>query len=272
MSSSGGEFYNTFYNAFISESTERRSYMKEYSKEISENLKYENMYGSQQKPPKLIKIGDYNWWNNQFEGWVKAFASESWLKLKYGYTEPVKEGGELVNKKEFTELDVKNIVAENKMITLIKQSVREDIISLLEEEKTSKSLWEALERKCVGSNEIVKNKKKLLRKEFDLFGCMKNESVCKMTERFGHLKMELARHKITYTQEELVDKLFDSLPNDQDWQYFALMLKNTIKSEELTVDLLIERLESHELEIKRSKVNNPAHQQNVELYYKGNVP
>ncbi|XP_022042426.1 myb-like protein X [Helianthus annuus] len=58
--------------------------------------------------------------------------------------------------------------------------------------------------------------------------------------------MELARHKITYTQEELVDKLFDSLPNEQDSQYFALMLKNTIKSEDLTVDLLIERLESHE--------------------------
>ncbi|XP_035843740.1 myosin-2 heavy chain-like [Helianthus annuus] len=85
--------------------------------------------------------------------------------------------------------------------------------------------------------------------------------------------MELARHSITYTQEELVDKLFNSLPNDQDWQYFALMLKNTIKPPEvLTVDLLIERLESHELEIKKPKVNNTAHQQNVELYYRGNLP
>ncbi|KAJ0947026.1 putative transcription factor interactor and regulator CCHC(Zn) family [Helianthus annuus] len=158
------------------------------------------------------------------------------------------------------------------MITLIKQSVREDIISLLEQEKTSKSLWEALGKKCVGSNEIVKNKKKLLRKEFDLFCCMKNESVCKMIERFGHLKMELARHEIKYSEEEMVDKLFDSLPNDQDWQYFALMLKNTIKPDDLEVDLLIERLESHELEIKRSKVNSPTYQQNVELYYRGNVP
>ncbi|KAJ0959082.1 putative transcription factor interactor and regulator CCHC(Zn) family [Helianthus annuus] len=50
------------------------------------------------------------------------------------------------------------------------------------------------------------------------------------------------------------------------------MLKNTIKPEELTVDLLIERLECHELEIKRSKVNNTSHQQNVELYYRGNIP
>ncbi|KAJ0939968.1 putative transcription factor interactor and regulator CCHC(Zn) family [Helianthus annuus] len=101
---------------------------------------------------------------------------------------------------------------------------------------------------------------------------MKNESVCKMIERFGHLKMELARYKITYTQEELVDKLFGSLLNEQDWQYFALMLKNTIKPVDLTVDLLIERLESHELEIKKSKINNSAYQQNVELYYRGEIP
>ncbi|KAJ0946535.1 hypothetical protein HanRHA438_Chr01g0005021 [Helianthus annuus] len=89
-----------------------------------------------------------------------------------------------------------------------------------------------------------------------------------MIERFGHLKLDLARHGVIYSQEELVDKLFDSLPDEMDWQYFALMIKNTIKSEELTVDLLIERLESHELEIKKTnKVNHSLYQQNVELYY-----
>ncbi|KAJ0556016.1 putative transcription factor interactor and regulator CCHC(Zn) family [Helianthus annuus] len=266
MSDSSEEFYN----AFTSESSDRRSETRNYSKEISDHLKFDSLYGSQQKPPKLMKIEDYNWWKNRFEGWVKAFAPESWLKLKYGYTEPVKEGGELVNEKEFTEIDVKNLVAENKMITLLHQSVREDIISLLENEKTSKGLWEALERKCLGSAEIIKNKKKLLRKEYDLFGCFKNESVCQTIERFGHLKLELARHGVVYSQEELVDKLFDSLPDDPDWQYYALMLKNTIKSEDLTVDLLIERLESHELETRKTnKVKT--YQQNVELYYRGNM-
>ncbi|KAF5784886.1 hypothetical protein HanRHA438_Chr10g0434661 [Helianthus annuus] len=196
MSNNGEEFYNTFYNAFTSESTDRRSELKEYSREFSENLKFENMYGSQEKPPKLMKVEDYNWWKNRFEGWVKAFAPESWLKLVSEYKAPEKEGGELIDEKDFTEKDIKNVVAEYRMITLIKQSVREDIISLLEQEKTSKRLWEALEKKCVGSNEIVKNKKKLLRKEFDVFSCMKNESVSKMIERFGHLKMELARYKL----------------------------------------------------------------------------
>ncbi|XP_022040499.1 uncharacterized protein LOC110943049 [Helianthus annuus] len=229
MSNNGEEFFNTFYNAFTSESSERRSEMREVSKEISENLKFENMYGSQQKPPKLMKVEDYNWWKNRFEGWVKAFAPESWLKLVTEYKAPEKTDGGAIEEKDFTELDVKHVVAEYRMITLIKQSVREDIISLLENKKTSKKLWEALERKCIGSNEIVKNKKNML-------------------ERFGHLKMELTRHGISYDEDLMVDKLFDSLPNDQEW------------------------LESHELELKRSKVNIPSHQQNVELYYRSRIP
>ncbi|KAJ0514711.1 putative transcription factor interactor and regulator CCHC(Zn) family [Helianthus annuus] len=50
------------------------------------------------------------------------------------------------------------------------------------------------------------------------------------------------------------------------------MLKNTIKSTDLTVDLLTERLESHELEIRKTnKVNNSSYQQNVELDYRGSM-
>ncbi|XP_022007498.1 101 kDa malaria antigen-like [Helianthus annuus] len=125
MPNSGEEFYNTFYNAFTSESSDRRSELKEYSREISENLKFENMYGSQQKPPKLMKIEDFNWWKNRFEGWVKAFAPESWLKLVSEYKAPVKEGGELIDEKDFTEKDIKEVVTEYRMITLIKQSLKE---------------------------------------------------------------------------------------------------------------------------------------------------
>ncbi|KAF5823326.1 putative transcription factor interactor and regulator CCHC(Zn) family [Helianthus annuus] len=89
-----------------------------------------------------------------------------------------------------------------------------------------------------------------------------------MIERFGHLKLELVRHEIKFSDEELVDKLFDSLRDEVDWRYYALMLKNTIAPEKLTPDLVIERLESHELELKKTyKVNHSSSQQNLDLYY-----
>ncbi|KAJ0443352.1 hypothetical protein HanIR_Chr16g0819791 [Helianthus annuus] len=186
-----------------------------------------------------MAIEEYNRWAKRFEEWLKAFAYISWKSMKNGF-----DMGRM-DYENIADNEVESFVAEQKCIALLHQSVRDDIISLIEY-TNSKDLWEKLIVKCVGSAEIVKNRKKLLRKEFDLFGCLKNESVSKMIERFGHLKMELARHGIVYTQEELVDKLFDSLPDEKDWQYFALMLKNTVEPTKLTVDLLIERLESHE--------------------------
>ncbi|KAM0064520.1 putative transcription factor interactor and regulator CCHC(Zn) family [Helianthus debilis subsp. tardiflorus] len=214
------------------------------------------------KPPKLMAIEDYSRWATKFEDWLMAFAFPSWKSMKNGYAEGKKNGEALRSVDEIV-----SFVAEQKCVALLFQSVWEDIISLIDY-SNAKDLWEKLEKKCLGNKEIVKNKKKLLRKEFDMFGCLKNESVCKMIERFGHLKLELARHKITYSDEELVDKLFDSLPDEVDWRYYALMLKNTIAPEDLTLDVLNERLESHELELKKTyKVNNSSYQQNLDLYY-----
>ncbi|KAJ0840092.1 putative transcription factor interactor and regulator CCHC(Zn) family [Helianthus annuus] len=178
-----------------------------------------------------------------------------------------KKKGEALRSQE----EIDNFVAEQKCVALLFQSVREDIISLIDY-KNAQDLWDKLRKKCIGNEEIVKNKKKLLKKEFDLFGCLKNESVCKMIERFGHLKLELVRHGIPISDEDIVDKLFDSLPDDMDWRYYVLMLKNTIAPAALTPNLVIEKLESHELELKKTyKVNNSTYQQNLGLYYPKNM-
>ncbi|KAJ0813516.1 hypothetical protein HanPSC8_Chr17g0774291 [Helianthus annuus] len=180
---------------------------KEKKKEAWES---ESAFGTFNKPPKLIAIEEYSRWSRKFEDWLMAFAFASWKSLKNGYVHGDKSGETLSSADE-----IESFVAEQKCVALLFQSVREDIISLIDY-SNAKDLWEKLEKKCLGSKEIVKNKTKLLRKEFDMFSCLKNESVCKMIERFGHLKLELARHKITYSDEELVDKLFDSLPDEVD--------------------------------------------------------
>ncbi|KAJ0493117.1 putative transcription factor interactor and regulator CCHC(Zn) family [Helianthus annuus] len=209
-------------------SNANKSPPKERKKEAWES---ESAFGTFNKPPKLMTIEDYSRWATKFEDWLMAFAFPSWKCLKNGYANGKKNGEALRSAKE-----IEGFVAEQKCMALLFQSVGEDIISLIDYSNT-KYLWEKLEKKCLGSKEIVKNKKKFLRKEFDMFGCLKNESACKMIEWFGHLKLELARHKITYSDEELVDKLFDSLLDEVDWRYYALMLKNTIAPEDLTPDL-----------------------------------
>ncbi|KAJ0938280.1 hypothetical protein HanRHA438_Chr02g0048061 [Helianthus annuus] len=258
----GDDFLNSFSDVFAytrstgentSDNTNTSAPNPNHRKTIADSLAVDNAYGTYNKPPKLMAIEEYNRWAPRFEDWLKAFAYPSWKFLKSRFNIGRSDYENLV------ENDQESFIAEQKCIALLHQLVRDDIISLIDY-KDAKDLWAKLEKKCVGGAEIVKNKKKLSKKEFDLFGCMKNETVSKMIERFGHLKMELARYGIVCTLEELVDKLFDSLPDEKDWQYFALMLKNTVSSTDLTVDLLIERLESHELEIRKTnKVNKSSY-------------
>ena len=133
-------------------------------KKLSDALEVESAFGTYNKPPKLMAIEEYSRWAKKFEDWLMAFAFPSWKSLKNGYDDGGKRGESLTSSEE-----IDAFVAEQKCIALLSQSVREDIISLIEY-SSSKDLWKKLETKCLGSTEIVKNKKKLLRKEFDFFG------------------------------------------------------------------------------------------------------
>ncbi|KAJ0521583.1 hypothetical protein HanIR_Chr10g0472621 [Helianthus annuus] len=122
---------------------------------LSDAMSVDSAYGTYNKLPKLMAIADYNRWATRFEEWLKAFAYLSWRSLKNGFD---------IGRDDFENLEenqIERYVAEQKCIALLHQSVRDDIIALIEY-KDSKDLWKKLRIKCIGSAEIVKNKKKLL--------------------------------------------------------------------------------------------------------------
>ncbi|KAJ0600523.1 putative transcription factor interactor and regulator CCHC(Zn) family [Helianthus annuus] len=102
-----------------------------------------------------------------------------------------------------------------------------------------------------------------------MFSCMKNETVRQMIERFCHLKIELERFEINKEREEMVDKLVEALPHEDDWKTYVIVLKNDANFDKLTLDQLIEKIEGHDLLIqKQNKMSSSNYQQNVGLYYR----
>ncbi|KAJ0573286.1 hypothetical protein HanRHA438_Chr06g0264691 [Helianthus annuus] len=94
-----------------------------------------------------------------------------------------------------------------------------------------------------------------------------------MIERFCHLKIELERFEIVKTREEIIDKIIEALPRANQWQTFVFILKNVALYDSITLDVLLEKIESHDLELqKQSKMSSSSHHQNVGFYYKGNIP
>ncbi|KAJ0847326.1 hypothetical protein HanRHA438_Chr15g0734901 [Helianthus annuus] len=268
------EFYNTFFNAFTSESTEIANVTpKTITKAINENIKHDNFYGTHSKPPALESIEDYTWWKERFINWDKAYAHESWFCLEFGYERPKDDKNEDLPLKKLSREERSEFAAEQRMVALIQSAIRNDIFALLTHDGSSKSVWEALRVKAEGGKQIRKNKIALLKKEFDLFDNIKGETVRQMIERFCHLKIELERFKIDKTREELIDKVIEALPRADQWQTFVFILKNDASYDEISLDSLFEKIESHDLELqKQNKMAGSSHQQNVGLYYKGSVP
>ncbi|XP_035838837.1 uncharacterized protein LOC118486468 [Helianthus annuus] len=156
---------------------------------IVQNVNMENELGTMQKPPKLMSLDEY-------AGIGSLTESE--------------------------QIDFK---VEKKMVSILQQAIKEDILVLLQHEDNSQSMWQALKLKFQGSVSMIKSKKALIKKEFDIFTGIKGEMTKQLIERYCHLVVEMKRLEITKTNEEWIDKLCDAHPYDE-WGTYLTMLKN----------------------------------------------
>ncbi|XP_022038185.2 uncharacterized protein LOC110940922 [Helianthus annuus] len=239
---------------------------------IVQNVNMENELGTMQKPPKLMNLDEYAGWSGRFKNWVQANHFECWMKIEKKYVPPVDGLGLEKGIGSLTETEHNDFKAEKKMVSILQQAIKGDILVLLQHDDNSQSMWQALKLKFQGSVSMIKSKKALIKKEFDIFTGMKGETTKQLIERYCHLVVEMKRLEITKTNEEWIDKLSDALPYDE-WGTYLMMLKNNSDFVNLNLSSFIEKIEAHELELLKIKKMNSANvQQDVSLYYKGSTP
>ncbi|XP_021995576.1 uncharacterized protein LOC110892734 [Helianthus annuus] len=142
--------------------------------------------------------------------------------------------------------------------------IRDDILAFFNTQTHHTQFAKLLKNE--GGAEMMKSKKSLLKKEFDLFSCLKGENIRQMIERYSHLIIELKRFGIEKDREEIIGKLVDAVPNENDWSTYIMILKNSSEFDKMSLQTLIQKLECHELEIqKQNKMNNSNFQQDVNL-------
>ncbi|KAJ0822749.1 hypothetical protein HanPSC8_Chr16g0735721 [Helianthus annuus] len=251
-----------FYNAFATPSGPAA---------IAQAMSLENETGTTQKPPNLMSIEEYYRWNDRFENWVQANHLRSWECILKKYVLPRTDLQVLKELSEFTDQERVMYKAEKMMISLLQQAIKEDIFILLQHAKTAKSIWDALKVKFEVNENMIKSKKALLKKEFDLFSSLPGEDTKKLIERYCHLVGPMSMLSITKDREEWVDKLADALPQ-KEWGTYLMILKNIGVYDGLTISQFIEKIESQDLEQKIARMNSPSGQQDVKMYYKGSIP
>ncbi|KAJ0754224.1 hypothetical protein HanPI659440_Chr09g0344451 [Helianthus annuus] len=235
---------------------------------VAQTTMLENETGTMQKPPKLLNIEEYKGWEGRFENWVQANYLDAWECVETKYVRPLNDDEEEVAIKDMSADDKKKYKNKKMMLSLLQQAVKEDIMVLLQHNGSSYSIWKALRSKFVGSQEMVKNKNSLLKKEFDLFRGLKNESTKQIIERYCNLLVNMKRLSINKDNEELIEKLADALPH-KTWGTYLMMLRNKKGFSTLTLSKFIEKLEAQEMEQRKIvRMKDFDGEQDIGLYYK----
>ncbi|KAJ0927108.1 hypothetical protein HanRHA438_Chr04g0178921 [Helianthus annuus] len=160
--------------------------------------------------------------------------------------------------------DKKKFELEKKAFMILTQALHRDIYHQFVYCTTTKSLWDMLTLRCEGNAQSRKIKQELLKKEFEGFTCMENETLAELSTRFHHLLSEMFAFRVTATPQEMVKRFADSLPSK--WSSFLEILKENGVLDTITVYELIQKLENKDVE-EKLKAKRTLTPQNPEMYY-----
>ena len=106
---------------------------------------------------------------------------------------------------------------------MLSQCISKEIFHQFRNCTTSKSLWDALEQRHDGNSALKEMNAKALKKDFDNFMYMGNESLDELITRFYHLLTELYTNGVMLSTKEKVQCLADALRPK--WESFLMVAK-----------------------------------------------
>ncbi|MFS8026577.1 putative transcription factor interactor and regulator CCHC(Zn) family [Helianthus anomalus] len=164
------------------------------------------------------------------------------------------------------ENDKKAYELEKKAFATLTQALNKDIYHQFSYCKTTKTLWDALVARGEGNAATRKSRHDLLKKEFESFQFLENETLNDMITRFYHLISEMCAYGVVSTQQDMVNRFADALPPK--WSSFIELLKHTGTLDTVNIYEFIQKLEhKNDEEIRKAK-RAPA-PQNTEMYLPG---
>ncbi|KAI3802318.1 hypothetical protein L1987_30448 [Smallanthus sonchifolius] len=226
---------------------------------LSSMLNYDNEIGTPQKPPKLLNVNGYSNWKARFEHYISYTDSSLWIPNLEGYKHPTHLYLDENVPKPISKLDAeekKIYDREKKALGSITMSLTRDLFHSFRGYESSKDLWKALQKRFEGNSDIKKSKRDLLRKQYECFRFIENESLDDVISRFYHLQTELKSFELKYPEEEMVEKFLDALPPR--YEMYTTLMRESSKFYEMTVDEAVGKIQAHNVNlIKRENSGRP---------------
>ncbi|KAJ0876425.1 putative transcription factor interactor and regulator CCHC(Zn) family [Helianthus annuus] len=237
------------------------------SQSIQNLLISESETGSNNRPPKLNHMNDFPSWKNRFHTYVQGQSTDLWTCFINAFNDNLEVAASTSEGyANMLENDKKAYELEKKAFATLTQALNKDIYHQFSYCKTTKRLWDTLVARGEGNAATRKSRHDLLKKEFESFQFLENETLNDMTTRFYHLISEMCAYGVVSTQQDMVNKFADALPPK--WSSFIELLKHTGTLDTVNIYEFIQKLEhKNDEEIRKAK-RAPA-PQNTEMYLPG---
>ncbi|KAJ0913753.1 putative RNA-directed DNA polymerase [Helianthus annuus] len=237
------------------------------SQSIQNLLISESETGSNNRPPKLNHMNDFPSWKNRFNTYVQGQSTDLWTCFINAFNANLEVAASTSEGyANMLENDKKAYELEKKAFATLTQALNKDIYHQFSYCKTTKTLWDALVARGEGNAATRKSRHDLLKKEFESFQFLENETLNDMTTRFYHLISEMCAYGVVSTQQDMVNRFVDALPPK--WSSFIELLKHTGTLDTVNIYEFIQKLEhKNDEEIRKAK-RAPA-PQNTEMYLPG---
>ncbi|KAJ0834574.1 putative transcription factor interactor and regulator CCHC(Zn) family [Helianthus annuus] len=227
----------------------------------------ESETGSNSRPQKLNHMNDFPSWKNRFHTYVQGQSTDLWTCFINAFNTNLETAAStLEGYANMLENDKKAYELEKKAFATLTQALNKDIYHQFSYCKTTKTLWDALVARGEGNAAARKSRHDLLKKEFESFQFLENETLNDMTTRFYHLISEMCAYGVVSTQQDMVYRFADALPPK--WSSFIELLKHTGTLDTVNIYEFIQKLEHKNDEEIRKARRAPA-PQNTEMYLPG---
>ena len=245
------------------------AFVASQNSKIQNLLLTENESGNSNKAPKLMTMDEYPHWKTRFEIHINGVDTNLWMMIESGYSRPMTTEGTQISIARLSEQQRKDYDAEKKAYAILSQAISKEIFHQFRQFTSSKSLWDALEQRHDGNASLKAIKAKALKKEFDSFMYIGNESLEDLISRFYHLMSELFANEVRTTMEEKVQCLADALPPK--WDSFLMILKQNNTFATIDINDFLQKLREQEVE-NRWKAKRGVQVQDPSLYYSTSTP
>ncbi|GJT40379.1 ribonuclease H-like domain-containing protein [Tanacetum coccineum] len=199
----------------------------------------------------ILNPADYDLWLMRIE--------QYFLMTDYSLWEVIKNGNKVLKRTVGTvEQEYEPTTAEEKQDRRNEMKARATLLMALPNKdqlkfhsyQDAKLLIEAIEKRYGGNKESKKVQRTLLKQQYENFAALSSETIDQTFDRLQKLISQLEIQGEVINQEDMNLKLLRSLPSE--WKTHALIWRNKVEIETISLDDLHNNLKIYESELTRS--------------------